>query len=102
MPPVLLDRGPSTLHNVDMAKRKTTLYLDDEVLQATKVLAAHTGRPEYEIVDEALRSYLGLEAVASVWKRSTLSEDEAMALAYEELHAMREERDRDQERGFAE
>jgi len=77
-----------------MAKRKTTVYLDEEVLRATKVLAARTGRPEYEIVDQALRTYLGIDAVASVWKRSTLSGDEAMALAYDELHTMRAERER--------
>ncbi|MBV9282906.1 MAG: hypothetical protein JOZ41_22765 [Chloroflexi bacterium] len=76
-----------------MARKKTTVYLDEEVLRATKVMAARTGRPEYEIVDEALRRYLGLDAVATVWNRSTLSEDEAMALADEELHAMRGERD---------
>jgi type II secretory pathway predicted ATPase ExeA len=48
-----------------MARKKTTVYLDEEVLRATKIMAARTGRPEYEIVDEA------------------------MALAYEELHTMR-------------
>jgi hypothetical protein len=75
-----------------MAKRKTTVYLDEEVFRATKVLAARTGRPEYEIVDDALRRYLGLDSVASAWNRSSLSEDEATALAYEELHAMRQDR----------
>lgn len=78
-----------------MARRKTTVYLDDEVLRATKMLAARTGRQEYEIVDEALRRYLGLDAVAAVWERSTPSEDDALALAYAELRAMREERDHD-------
>ncbi len=76
-----------------MAKRKTTVYIDDDVLRATKVLAARTGRREYEIVGDALRSYLGLEAVESVWRRSQLNEEQAEALAYEELHAMRDERD---------
>ncbi len=76
-----------------MAKRKTTVYIDDEVLRATKVLAARTGRREYEIVGDALRSYLGLEAVESVWRRSQLTAEEAQAIAYEELHAMRDERD---------
>jgi hypothetical protein len=78
-----------------MAKRKTTVYLEDDVFRATKVLAARTGRPEYEIVDKALRQYLGLDAVASVWGRSTLSEDDALEMAYDELHAMRRERDLD-------
>ncbi len=75
-----------------MAKKKTTVYLDESVLRATKVFAARTGRREYEIVDAALRGYLGLSAVAAVWERSTLTEDEAAQVAYAELRAMRRER----------
>jgi hypothetical protein len=37
-----------------------------------------------------LRGYLGIEAVTRAWKSSELSEDEALALAYNELHASRE------------
>jgi Arc/MetJ family transcription regulator len=90
---VLPSNRPSNRQDVGMAKRKTTVYIDDEVLRATKVLAARTGRREYEIVGDALRSYLGLEAVESVWRRSQLSEEQAEAVAYGELHAMRDERD---------
>jgi hypothetical protein len=43
-------------------------------------------------VDAALRGYLGLSAVAAVWERSTLTEDEAAQVAYAELRAMRRER----------
>lgn len=78
---------------VGMVKKKTTVYLDESVLRATKVFAARTGRREYEIVDAALRGYLGLSAVEAVWQRSTLTEGEALQLAYEELGAMRRERD---------
>jgi predicted transcriptional regulator len=76
-----------------MGKRKTTVYIDDDLLKATKSLAARTGRRTYEIVDDALRSYLGFEAVESVWRRSRLSEEEAQAVAYRELHAMRRDAD---------
>lgn len=76
----------------EMAKKKTTIYLDESVLRATKVFAARTGRREYEIVDAALRGYLGLSAVEAVWERSALTEGEALQLAYEELLAMRRER----------
>jgi len=76
-----------------MAKKKTTVYLDESVLRATKVFAARTGKREYEIVDAALRGYLGLSVVEAVWKRSPLTEADAMQLAYEELRAMRRERD---------
>ena len=75
-----------------MAKKKTTVYLDESVLRATKVFAARTGRREYEIVDAALRGYLGLSAVEAVWQRSPLTEEEATQLAYQELQAMRRER----------
>jgi len=74
-----------------MGKLKTTVYLDDDVARAAKVLAARTGQREYEIVNEALRRYLGLEAVEDVWAHSTLTEQEATDLAYSELHAMRRE-----------
>lgn len=74
-----------------MAKLKTTVYLDDDVARAAKVLAARTGQREYEIVNEALRRYLGLAAVEGVWARSTLTEHEADDLAYGELHAVRRE-----------
>ena len=76
-----------------MAKRKTTIYIDDELLRAMKVLAARSGRLQSEIVGDALRSYLALGAVESVWRRSTLSDEEAQALAYDELHAMRRDRE---------
>jgi hypothetical protein len=74
-----------------MARRKTTVYLDEDVLRASRVLAARTGQHEYEIVNAALRSFLGLAAVERVWARSHLSEQEASALASSELRAMREE-----------
>ena len=74
-----------------MRRQKTTVYLDEQVLRAAKVLAARTGQREYEIVNAALRSYLGLAAVERVWGRSGLSEEEASALAREELAAQRRE-----------
>lgn len=76
-----------------MAKRRAALELDEDVLDAIRLVAAQTGRSENVIVDEALRSYLGLDPVAAVWKRSSLAEEDAMTLAYEELHAMRHEMD---------
>jgi hypothetical protein len=55
------------------------------------VLAARTGQHEYEIVNAALRSFLGLAAVERVWARSPLTDEQAAALAYGELRAMRRE-----------
>lgn len=41
-----------------IARKKTTVYLDEGLLTATKVLAVSMGRPEYEVVEDALRQYL--------------------------------------------
>ena len=72
-----------------MARTKTTVYLDPEVLRAARIMAARTGRRDSDVVEEALRSYLGIEVVDRVRERSTLGPDEAEALAYGELHASR-------------
>jgi hypothetical protein len=73
-----------------MAKKKTTVYLDEALLRAAKVVAARSGRREYQVMEEALRRYLGMEAVESIWARSDLDEEEALTLAYREVHASRE------------
>ncbi len=73
-------------------KKKVTLYVDAEVMRAARVRAARTDRRDSEVVEEALRAYLGFDVLASVWSRSTLGEDEAMALAGEAAHESRSER----------
>jgi hypothetical protein len=78
-----------------MTRRKTTLYLDDELLRATAERAARSGRQENDIIEEALRRYLGLEAVVRrIQARGDLDEDESVVVAYEELGALRSERAR--------
>lgn len=65
------------------------MYLDEDLLRRAKVLAARTGRRDYEVMEEALRRYLGLGAISAVWDRSDLEEEEALRLAYRELHSSR-------------
>lgn len=72
-----------------MAKKKATVYVDEDVLRAAKVMAARRGKRDSEIVEEALRAYSAAGIAEEVWTRSDLSEKEALGLAYEELHAMR-------------
>ena len=72
-----------------MERRKTTIYLDPELLRATKVAAAREDKPEYAVVEEALRKHLGFEVIERIQQRANLSEDEAMKLAYEEVRAYR-------------
>ena len=74
------------------AKKKVTFYLPEPLLRAARVHAARTNKRDSEVVEEALRTYLGFDAVESVWARSELSEDEAMELAVGEVHAMRQEK----------
>jgi hypothetical protein len=73
-----------------MARRPTTLDLDDELMEAARSVAARGDRGESDVVEDALRSYLGLDVVDAVWRRSDLGEDEALALADEEKHAARD------------
>jgi hypothetical protein len=75
-----------------MARSKATVYLDPDVLRATRVRAARTGKRDSDVVEEALRAYLGLAVIDEIQAKADLDEDEAMKLAYEELHAMRRER----------
>jgi len=67
-------------------KRKTTVYIEEDVLKIMRVAAARSGKRDYEVVEEALRAYLGLELLDKVGTRSSLSEPEALAIAYEEIH----------------
>jgi hypothetical protein len=75
-----------------MAKKKTTVYLDEELWRAAKAVAARSGRRDYQVLEEALRRYLGLESMEAIWRRTDLSEDEALAWAYQEVHAAREQK----------
>jgi hypothetical protein len=75
-----------------MARSKTTIYLDPQVLRATRIAAARAGKRDSDVVEDALREYLGLAVIDRVRSRSDLDAEEAMRLAYEELHAMRRER----------
>ena len=67
-------------------KRKTTIYIEDDVLRTMRVTAARSGKRDYQVVEEALRAYLGLELLEKVGARSSLGETEALSMAYEELH----------------
>lgn len=76
----------------------TTVDLDEELLDATHAEAERTGRSEADVIEDALRRRLDARrpsVVDEVWARNTggaLSEDDALALAYGGLKAMRSER----------
>jgi hypothetical protein len=72
-----------------MAKVRTTLTVDEEVLKAVKIRAARTGLRDSAVIEESLRRDLGMDVLERVWERSTLPEQDAMALALEAQHATR-------------
>jgi hypothetical protein len=75
-----------------MARAKATVYLAPDVLRAARVHAARTGKRDSDVVEEALREYLGLAVIDRIRAKGDLDEAAAMRLAYEELHAMRRQR----------
>jgi hypothetical protein len=72
-----------------MAKVRTTLTIDEDLLRWVKVRAARTGKGDSEVIEESLRRDLGLDLLDELWKEEPLSEEEAMALAVEAQHATR-------------
>jgi hypothetical protein len=47
------------------------------------------GKRDYQVMEEALRAYLGLDLLERVGARSGLKESAALELAYRELHQSR-------------
>jgi predicted transcriptional regulator len=83
-----------------VARRKTTVYVDSDVLTATKVLAAARERSESQVIEDALRAYLRTSDVDAtradlrdlmdrLAQRSDLDDQAAMAVAVEEVNAVR-------------
>ncbi len=77
-----------------MAKVRTTLTIDDEVLRAVKHRAARGGMRESEVIEEALRRDLGVDLLDELWSRRDMPEKEASKLALEAQHQTRTGRSR--------
>jgi hypothetical protein len=75
-----------------MAKVRTTLTIDEEVLRAVKVRSARTGKGDSEVIEEALRRELGLDLLDRLWQRNDLDEEQAVELAAEAQHKTRRRR----------
>ena len=72
-----------------MAKVKTTLSLDSELMRQVRVRAARTGRTQSGILEEALREGLGV--IDRIRSNNAADEEEALALASQAVHDVREE-----------
>jgi len=75
-----------------MAKMRTTLTIDEEVLRAVKVRGARTGKGDSEVIEAALRRELGLDLLERLWQGDQVPEDDAVALAVEAQHETRRQR----------
>ena len=72
-----------------MAKVRTTLTIDADVLRAVKIRAARTGKGDSDVIEEALRRDLGINLLEQIWAANDMDEAGAMALALEAQHAAR-------------
>jgi Ribbon-helix-helix protein, copG family len=72
-----------------MAKVRTTLTVDEDVLRAVKIAGARSGRGDSQVIEDALRRELGLDLLERMWAGNRMSEEDAMALAVEAQHATR-------------
>ena len=82
-------RGPVS---VLVAKVRTTLTIDEDVLRWVKVRAVRMGKGDSQVIEESVRRDLGLDLLEQLWKRNQLGEDEAAELAVEAQHATRRRR----------
>lgn len=69
-----------------MSRVRTTLTIDSSVMKAVRVRAARTGKGDSEVIEDAVRSALGLDVFERMWAKSDLDEDQAMDLALEAQH----------------
>ena len=82
-----------------MARRQVTVELDGNLVDATREVAQRVGLPEGQLYERALREVLARDfgelmdgiAADQAARGVALSADEALALATEELRALRAE-----------
>jgi plasmid stability protein len=72
-----------------MAKVKTTLSIDEDLMRHLRVRAARTGRSQSAVLEEALRE--GLGAIGRIRSKNHGDEDEALDLASRAVHDARSE-----------
>ena len=70
-----------------MARVKTTLTIDEDLMRQVRVRAARTSRSQSEILEAALREGLGV--IDRMRAKAGLSEEEALDLASRVVHEVR-------------
>ena len=76
-------------HDAHVAKVRTTLTIDEHVLRAVRVRAAHRGNGDSEVIEDALRRELGFDLLDRLWARNDLPPGGADKLAVEAQHQTR-------------
>lgn len=77
-------------YSVAMAKAKTTIYVDADLLRGARVYAARNDLKDSEVFELALRRILGRDVLEEIWARNADADPEAAdTVAYEELRAAR-------------
>ena len=73
-----------------MAKVRTTLTIDEDVLRAVKLRAAASGTGESKVIEDAVRRDLGLDTLTELLSKvEPMSERAAMDLVLEAQNAAR-------------
>ena len=75
-----------------MAKVRTTVSLDEEVMRWVKVRAARLGKGDSQVIEDSLRRDLGLELLERLWSENRMDEAKATKLALEAQHSTRSRR----------
>ena len=75
-----------------MAKVRTTVSLDDEVMRWVKVRAARLGKGDSQVIEDSLRRDLGLELLDRLWSENRMDEMKATKLGLEAQHSTRSSR----------
>lgn len=77
-------------YDSSVAKKKTTVYVDESLLRLVRVSAARKGTSDSEVLEDAIRQYFAVDLFEDTWARNAdVTEDEAMRLADEAKHATR-------------
>ena len=83
-------------YDLDVARQKVTLYLDPVVLRRLRVAAARRGIRDSQLVEDAVKEYIGQAALERSWAANaefaaTMTDDELLEWAVELQHEVRRE-----------
>lgn len=79
-----------------MARVKTTLSIDEDLMRQVRIRAARSRRSQSEVLEAALREGLGV--IERIRAKARLSEEEALDLASRVVHEVRAQNRRERKR----